>query len=57
MMDEDVKKLVRSLRESARTFERNTTHALPAMESFVKRHIKELRMAANELEHSIGADS
>ncbi len=54
MMDEDVRKLVRSLRESAKTFERNTTHVLPAMEGFVRRHITEIRQAADELEHGMG---
>lgn len=54
MMDEDVKKLIRSLRESARTFERQSTHVIPAMDSFVTRHVKEIRMAADQLEHELG---
>ena len=50
MTGEEKKKLARSLRESARTFSRNSTYTLPAMEDFIKRHIKELQEAANELD-------
>src|SRR6185369_10057520 len=44
--------LARSLRNSAATFLRYSTHTLPAMESFVQRHIGELYRAADELERS-----
>ena len=54
MNDEAVRKLVQSLRESAHTFDRNETHTLPAMQSFIRRHVREIRDAADQLEHSIG---
>lgn len=50
MTTDDVKKLVRSLRESAQTFEHNIVYALPAMAGFIRRHIQEIRTAADELE-------
>lgn len=44
------KNLARNLRESASTFEKSSEYALPSMESFIRRHIKEIRCAADELE-------
>ena len=54
MNDEAVRKLVRSLRESAGTFDRHETHTLPAMHGFIRRHIREILAAADQLEYSIG---
>ncbi len=52
-MDEDVRKLIRNLRESATTFERQSTHVLPAIDGFIRRHIEEIRQAANQLEQDL----
>lgn len=43
------RRLIRSLRESASTFEKYATHELPAMTSFIRRHIQELKQAADFL--------
>lgn len=44
--------IARSLRESVRTFRRQSTHELPAMSGFISRHIDELMRAAQMLEEA-----
>ena len=53
MMDADVRKLIRSLRESLATFRHNATYAIPAMDGFIRRHQSELVKAIEVLEDHI----
>lgn len=50
MKTEQLKKIARGLRESVTVLRKNSAYTIPVMDGFMRRHIEELKTAADALE-------